>query len=88
MPYELPVDNAERIVYDIVEEIKKVNDVEDVTYKGVTELADSSIKYLLEIKCNPERRLQVRRDSYGCILRTLGKNNISIPYNQLDIHQK
>ena len=34
---------------DIIEEIKQVSDVEDVTYKGVKELAESSIKYLLKV---------------------------------------
>ena len=88
MPYELPVDTAEEVIQDIMEEIKQVNDVEEVTYKGVKELAESSIKYLLKIVCIPERRLQVKRDALGCILRVLEKNNINVPYNQIDIHQK
>ena len=88
MPYELPVDTAEEVIQDIMEEIKQVNDVEEVIYKGVKELAESSIKYLLKIVCIPERRLQVKRDALGCILRVLEKNNINVPYNQIDIHQK
>lgn len=88
MPYELPVDTAEEVIQDIMEEIKQVNDVEEVSYKGVKELAESSIKYLLKIVCIPERRLQVKRDALGCILRVLEKNNINVPYKQIDIHQK
>ena len=88
MPYELAVDTAEEVIQDIIEEIKLVNDVQEVTYKGVKELAESSIKYLLKIVCIPERRLQVRRDVHGCILRVLEKNNIQVPYNQIDVHQK
>lgn len=88
MPYELPVDTAEEVIKEIIEEIKQVNDVQEVTYKGVKELADSSIKYLLKVVCIPERRLQVGRDVLGCILRVLEKNNIHVPYNQIDVHQK
>ena len=88
MPYEIPVDKAEKVAASIVEHIKELNDVEDAKYIGVTELADSSIKYLLKIICPPERVLQVRRDCYGVILRVLDKNKISVPYTQIDIHQK
>ena len=88
MPYELPVDTAEEVIKEIMEEISKGNEVEEVEYKGVKELAESSIKYLLKITCPPERRLQVGRDVLGCILRVLEKNNIQVPYNQIDVHQK
>ena len=88
MPYEVPVDKAESVITEIVEEINKITDVDEAIYKGVAELADSSILYLLKITCTPDRRLQIRRDCLGCILRTLEKNNIQVPYNQLDIHQK
>ena len=88
MPYELPVDRAEEVIKDMIEKIKELNDVQDATYKGVKELADSSIKYLLKIGCFPEKRLQVGRDVRGCILRVLENNNIQVPYNQIDVHQK
>lgn len=88
MPYEINVDKAEKVVNTIVNNIKDFDDVANVEYIGVSELADSSIKYLLKITCSPERRLQIKRDTYGCILRILAKNNISVPYNQLDVHQK
>ena len=88
MSYELPVNKAEEIIDEIMSEVKKSNDVQEITYKGVKELADSSIKYLLKVVCVPEKRLQVGRDVLGCILRILEKNNIQVPYNQIDVHQK
>ncbi len=88
MPYELPLNKAETVTDKIAQVIRELPNVEGAEYKGVTELADSSIKYLLKIKCRPENKLQVRRDSLGCILRTLAKYNIDIPYNQIDVHQK
>ena len=84
----LPLNKAEAVVDEIVKEVKNVDDVEDAIYKGVSDLADSSIKYLIKITCTPDKRLQVRRDSLGCILRTLAKHKIDVPYNQIDVHQK
>lgn len=88
MPYEVPVDKAEKVIKEIVENLKEYDDIENAEYKGVSELADSSIKYLVKITCQPEKRLQVNRDAYGCILRTMAKNNVEVPYNQIDVHQK
>ena len=88
MPYELPIDKAEKVISKIITSIKETPYIEDAEYKGVSDLADSSIKYLLKITCSPEIRLQARRDTLRCILKVLDKNNIKIPYNQIDIHQK
>jgi len=88
MPYEVPLDKAEKAISDINSAIKKNDNVEDIRYIGVNDLADSSIKYLIEIICNPVYKLQVRRDALRSILDEMAKNNISVPYNQIDVHQK
>ena len=88
MPYEVKIDKAEKVINEIISSIKDLENVEDAEYKGVSELADSSIKYLLKITCSPEKRLQARRDSLRAILLVLAKNNIEVPYNQIDVHQK
>ena len=88
MPYELPINKAESIISKIQLSINEIDGIENVEYKGITELADSSIKYLLKITCNPEQRLQLRRDALSCILKVMAKNNVQVPYNQIDIHQK
>ena len=41
MPYEVPVDKAEKVINSILEKISEVTDVEEVKYLGVSELADS-----------------------------------------------
>lgn len=88
MPYEIPIKKAENVVDEIIEIVKKCNNVKDCKYIGVTELADSSIQYLLQINCDPSFKLQVRRDTLRSILLGLEKNNIQVPYNQIDVHQK
>lgn len=88
MPYELPVQNAEKVITKIVTKIKSNDNVNDSRYMGVNEFAESSIKYLIEINCNQLYKLQVRRDALRCILLEMNKNGIDVPYTQIDIHEK
>lgn len=88
MPYELPVERAEKAVNDIIEKVKTNDNVNDCVYKGITELAESSVQYYIEVNCNPNYKLQVRRDTLRSILLGLAENNIEVPYNQIDVHQK
>ena len=88
MPYEVSVEKAEKAVEDIIEIVKSYDDIKDCIYKGVTELADSSVEYFIQVKCNPVNKLQVRRDTLRSILIGLAKNNIEVPYKQIDIHNK
>lgn len=88
MPYEVKVEKAEKAVDDILNLIKGNNNVNGCRYLGITELADSSIHYLVEVNCNPQNKLQVRRDTIKSIVLGLDKNNIEVPYTQIDIHNK
>jgi len=88
MPYEVKVNKAEEAISYIIKLIKDNNNVEECKYRGVTELADSSIQYLLEVSCKPEFKLQVRRDTLRTILIGLDKYNIQVPFTQIDIHNK
>ena len=88
MPYELPVQSAEKVIEKIIFKIKNNTNVNDCNYKGVNELADSSIKYLIEVTYNQPYKLQVRRDALRTILLEMDKNGISVPYTQIDIHEK
>lgn len=88
LPYELKLNDAERILNSIIENIRKLNTVDECSYAGLNNFSSSSLEYLIKITCEPIKKLQTRRDSLSTILHTLEKNNISIPYNQLDIHEK
>jgi small-conductance mechanosensitive channel len=88
MPYEIDLNKSEKAINDIISIALEYDNVKTVNYLGVAELADSSIQYLLQIECNPKNKLQVRRNILRSILVGLEKNNISVPYNQIDIHEK
>lgn len=88
MPYEVKLNKAEKAINDIIQLIKENNNTFNCRYIGVTELAESEIDYLLEIDCNQRYKLQVRRDALRAIIVGLEKNNIEVPYKQIDIHNK
>lgn len=88
MPYEVKLNKAEKAIEDIVKLVKENDKVKSCEYKGVAELADSKIEYLLSVECNPEFKLQTKRDTIRCILEGLESNKIEVPYTQIDIHNK
>ena len=62
--------------------------IENAEYRGINDLLDSSMLYQVKVYCDPLKKIQTRRDALVCIVKTLEVNNIKIPYNQLDIHNK
>ena len=86
--YDVKLVDAEEAVKDIVETIKAHKKVINCEYRGVNDLADSSIKYQIKVYCNPINKVQIRRDSLRYILVGLDKHHLSVPYNQIDVHQK
>ena len=88
LSYELKLSKAEKIINEIVSEVKKLTLVNDVEYKGVSKLDDSSINYYLKVYCDPINKLQANRDVLRIILSIFEEHNISVPYKQIDIHNK
>lgn len=86
LPYEEKILKIEGVLNEIITQIKLLNDVEKVEYKGVNEFADSSMYYKIRISCKPQYKPQLKRDANRIIKVLLDKNNITIPYSQLVIH--
>ena len=88
MPYELSVSKSEEIINIIVDRVNKIDLIDECEYKGVSCLADSSILYLLHIRSNPISRYQAEREVLRNTLLVFEENNISVQYNQIDVHNK
>ncbi len=89
LSYELKQSKVDKVLENIVEEIKKLDNIKECNYLGPNNLNDSSIDYLIGIEVGDnDKKRQSRRDSLKTILLVLEKNNIEIPYNQLDVHSK
>ncbi len=87
--YELDFETVEAIVKSELHNLDKEipNCIGDVTYLGVSELGDSGVVLKFIAKCKEENRFQVERDLNRALKIMFDKHNISIPYNQLVIHQ-
>ena len=88
IPYEVDVETAEKAIFEIMEEIKKNLKINECSYRGINEFADSSIIYQIKIDCDPLNKLKIRREALRYVLVGLTNNKISIPYMQIDIHKK
>ncbi len=88
LPYDLKLKKAEEIMKEIAEKANKLDDVEKLDYVGVDEFSESSIDYKLFGSSNPKRRIQAKRAVRHLVLEVLEEHHVSIPYNQIDVHQK
>jgi small conductance mechanosensitive channel len=89
MPYEESVETVEKALAEIME-ISKNDEamLKDITYVGISSYGDSAVYYRLKIYAEPQNKYQVRRNIYRIIKNEMDKRNISIPYMQVDIHNK
>ena len=86
--YDININVAEKVINEIIEDIKKEKKIINAEYKGISDFADSSLKYRIKVYCKPINKVQVRRDVLRKILIILTDNKINIPYNQIDVHYK
>ena len=88
VPYDVSQDVIDKVSVNIVERIKQGEYVIGCRYLGLSDFNDSSISYKLEVKCAPEHKYPVKRLVNRTIKEELDKNNIKIPFTQIDIHNK
>lgn len=88
LSFELSKTDAENIIDKCLLNIKENVKIDKCEYRGINHLNDSNMGYLIRIWCEPKVKPQIKRDSLCQIIKTLEENNIEIPYNQIDIHNK
>lgn len=88
LPYELKLSQAEAIMKEIVEATTTSELIEVAEYRGVNELADSAIMYHIYATSAKGQRIAAKRHIYRTALEILEKHHISVPYRQIDIHNK
>ena len=86
--YEDRIENIEAVIADNLAKVKEKIPaiVEGPYYKGVSELAESSVNLLFVAKCKEEDIYQVQRDMNREIKIMFDNNNIGIPFNQIVVH--
>ena len=86
--YQTKIDDLEKVLNSLKEDILKIDNVINYELLGLNELASSSIIYQVVIECNPCTHIAVKRKVLPLIKRALDDNNIEIPYNKLDVNIK
>ena len=88
MPYELPIEKAEKIIDEIINKLGSDERIKNKNYLNINNLGDSSIDYYIKVTCDPKSRYQVRRDILRTVMITLNKHKVEVPYKQIDVHSK
>ncbi len=88
IPYEMSLDEADKTVEDVVELIKKSSLVKNAENRGIAELADSKIEYVLAVSCSARDKLAVRKECNRAVIEGLASNGASVPYNKLEVLKK
>ncbi len=85
--YEEKTSKVEKILNKTLEEIKKMKYVyENCSYLGISKLGASEVIYTLSIECSQEHQWEVKRNILKLIKDTYDKENIKIPYTQIEVH--
>ncbi len=85
--YEVDSKLVKKVLEQVINKaIKEELILADSSYLGINELGASSVKYLIDIHCDQNKKYIVKREILERIKIAYDKNNIKIPYNQIEVH--
>ena len=85
--YEEKTEKVEKVITNMLDDIKDIDGVgQDIRYIGISDLGASAVVYTILVECNQEKQWQVKRDILRLIKNTYDKNNLKIPYTQVEVH--
>jgi len=85
--YEEKTEKVEKALKQIVNVAKKLPYVDsDSTYLGIDSFVDSAINYAIIIYCKSSDQWEIKRTVLKMIKEMYEKENIKIPYNQIEVH--
>lgn len=85
--YEEEYEKVEQVLLNTINEAKnKYKEITKAEFLGIDNLKDSSVDYLVRITCIRETQWDIKRAVLKDIKLAYDKNNIKIPYNQLEVH--
>ena len=84
--YESDISKVKDILDKLCEKFKTEYELKDVKCNGIQELASSSIKFRITLTCKFLEQFDLGRFLRKEIINTFKKNNITIPYKQVVVH--
>lgn len=86
--YDTDMKKLEDVLLDIKEDILKIDNVHDYSLLGIDELGDSSIVYMVDVKCKAMSGVPIKRKILRMVKDRFDKEGINIPYTTVDINIK
>lgn len=84
--YESDVEQVKQVLDKLCIELKQKHKLKEISCVGIQELSNSSIKFRLVVLSNYSDQFSLEREIKKEIILTFEKNNITIPYNQVVVH--
>lgn len=84
--YDSKLDKVDKVINEICTDFEKEEGVKKVDILGLNEIGDSGLKFRLVIKSDYSNSIALSRKLKRKVVDTFNKNNISIPYKQVVIH--
>ena len=88
IPHNEKINRVESIIKEIITQVKDLKNIISVEYKGLNKFGESALYYKIRMNAKVEYQPQLKRDINRIIKLELDKNNIDIPFMQVDIHNK
>lgn len=85
--YDSDINKVKKVINDVIDKNELIIKDEDVLVR-LLEQADSALVFAVKVWCNKEDYWTVYYDLLENIKTEFDKNNINIPYPQLDVHMK
>ena len=86
--YESNLDKVELVLKHLCDEFKKEKLVEEIDLLGLESLEQNGLKYRLIVKSTYSASFTLSRNLKRTIMDEFNKNNITVPYNQVVIHNE
>lgn len=84
--YESDIKKVKNVLDKLCEKFKTDHELKNITCDGIQELASSSIKFRITVTCKYLEQFELGRFLKKEIVNEFNKNNITIPYNQVVVH--
>lgn len=86
--YDTDMAKLEDVLLDMKDDIIKIDNVRDYSLLGIDELGDSSIVYMVDVKCKAMSGASIKRKILRMVKDRFDKEGINIPYTTVDINIK
>lgn len=84
--YESDIDKVKEVLDALCEQLKKEYKLKEISCLGIQELADSSINFRLVVSTKYSDQFNLDRIIKKEIVKVFAENKITIPYNQVVVH--